>query len=247
MTRLGLWMILGALACAAVTLLPPMIGGDAADLQFVANTVFCDGDQAVLSVNLSEAALAKGNLGSVLSGFCADSRGGRLGVIPASQFMDWFTLLAGVALIGILIMGLGVFRRAGRSAVTVETSPASSPQSVNAARIYQRDAEDAAARSEANYRRAQVPVSVPQPKAAASTPDWMLGMPATGNASQGAASSPQRFDFGEATSSTPQTDLQTQLNMLQLAYESSLIWRSEYDARRAEILRAAGVDSANQT
>ncbi|MBL8144992.1 MAG: hypothetical protein JNL34_01290 [Anaerolineae bacterium] len=246
MTRLGLWIILGVLAFAAVTLLPAIIGDDARDLQFAADILFCDGDQAVLSVNLSEAALAKGNLGSVLSGFCADSRGNRLAPIPASHFADWLTLLVGVGLIGILMIGLGVFLRAGRSAIVAVAAPGPSPASVNAARVRQRDAEDVAARSQANYQRSQIVPSVPQAKAAASTPDWMLGMPATGNASQGAASTPQRFDFGEATTSPPQTDLQTQLNMLQLAYESSLIWRSEYDARREALLRQAGIVSANQ-
>jgi len=247
MTRLGFWLIFGALACAAITLLPPMIGEDANDLQFVANTLFCDGDQAVLSVNLSEAALAKGSLGSVLSGYCADSRGGRLGVIPASHFMDWLGLLAVAALIGVLIMGLGVFRRAGRSAVTEAASPTASPQSVSAAKTAQRDAEDQAAARQANKRRAQDARTAAASTVAAApqqTPDWMLGMPGVGGQP---AQPSQTFDFGAPQAAAPQTDLQTQLNMLQLAYESSLIWRSEYDARREALLRAAGVDSANQT
>jgi len=249
MVRLGFWIVLGALACMAITFLPAVIGGDASDFEFVADLLFCDGDTAVVSVNLSEAALAKGNLGTVLSGFCADSGGRRLGSIPVSQFADTLTTLIAAGLIGVLLIGLGIFRQAGRSAVTAEAIPAQTVQSVSAASVRQRDAEDAIARNEANYRRAQVSANVPPPKPAApavTTPDWMLGMSGSAIPAQPGGSPSQHFEFGEPSASAPPSDLQVQLNMLQLAYESSLIMRSEYDAKRAALLRGAGVESADQ-
>lgn len=243
MVRLGFWIVFGALACMAVTFLPAVIGGDASDFQFVADALFCDGDQAVVMVNLSEAALAKGNLGSVVSGFCADSGGRRLGPIPASRFADRLTLMIAAGLFGVLLIGLGTFRKAGRTAITTAAEPGSaSPASLDAARTYRRDAEDLLAHNQANYRRSQIPVSPPRPAASpAATPDWMLGLTSTAAPS---AEPSQRFEFGEA--SPPTSDLQIQLNMLQLAYESSLITRSEYDARRAALIGGQGADSAAQ-
>lgn len=111
--------------------------------------------------------------------------------------------------------------------------------SVSAAKVRQRDAEDVVARNEANYRRSQIPVSAPKVTTAAATPDWMLGMPSVDNAP---APPSQRFDFGDPSPGTAtNSDLQIQLNLLQIGYESSLITRSEYDARRTALLRNAGV------
>lgn len=230
MIRLGFWIVLGALAIMAVTFLPAVLG-DSNDLAFVADALLCDGDHAILTANLSQSALAKGNLGSVISGVCADSSGRRLGPIPPSLIADRLVLMIGVGLAGILMIGFGVFRRAGRSSITTAALPTTTPGSVSAAKVRQRDAEDVAARNQANYMRAQAPVSAPKIHAAVTTPDWMLGMPA---ADMAPAQPAQPFDFAEPNPAA--SDLKIQLNLLQLAYESSLIPRSEYDARRAALL-----------
>ena len=237
MIRIGFWLVAAAVACLAVTFLPTLAGG-AEDFEFVANAVFCDGGRAVLSVNLSEAALAKGNLGSVVAGYCADvNTGQRLGPIPANKLGDWLTIALLAAISGVILLGIGLLRRKGRQSVGMAAEPSGAgPSSKTAAQVRQRDAEDWQARTDADYQRKYAPAAAARPvPAAASIPDWMAGMPAASLPSSPPPPS-QRFDFGEPAASAPKSDLKIQLNLLQLAYESSLITRSEYDARRAALL-----------
>jgi hypothetical protein len=231
----------------ALTFLPAILGAPS-DFEFVADALLCDGERAVLFANLSEEALAKGNLGSVLSGICENRAGQRLGPITPQRIADRLAVMIFAGVFGILLLGIGLFRRAGRKGVTVAAAPTSGPPSKSAAQVRQRDAEDRAARSEADYRRANAPVAAARPPSTASViPDWRAGMPAADLAPQAAPPPSQRFDFGEPATAAPQGDLQIQLNLLQLAYESSLIMRSEYDARRAALLKqAAGASSAGQ-
>jgi hypothetical protein len=238
MLRLGFWIVLGAVACLALTFLPAILG-NARDFEFMADALLCDGNQAVLSVNLSEDALSKGNLGSVVSGYCANSATGqRIGPIPVSRLADRLAMMLFAAMFGVLLMGIGLFRRKGQQSISVAAAPTTAPSSKSAAQVRQRDAEDRAARSEADYRRAHAPVAAAKPaSAAAAIPDWMAGMPAASLSPAPAAQPPsQPFDFSDTPAAKPPPDLEIQLNLLQLAYESSLIMRSEYDARRAALL-----------
>lgn len=235
MIRLGFWIVLGALACMAVTFLPAVMG-DSSDLEFAANALLCDGDRAVLSINLSEAALAKSNLASVVSGFCTDAAGRLITNIPIKRVSDLLTAALITALVGIVIIGIGLVRRPKRLVVMT----ASPVQSDSGARARKRDAEDVKAHRDAARRRAQTPTPVAATAASGTPiPDWMAGMPAAELQPHQTSSPALRFDFGDSPAQTPQTDLQIQLNLLQLAYESSLIMRSEYDARRAALLRSA--------
>lgn len=237
MIRIGFWLVAGAVAIMALTFLPALLGGPN-EVEFVADTLFCEGDRAVLSINLSEAALAKGNLGTIVSGYCADANTGqRLEPITPQRVTDRLMLMVGAAVLGVLLLGIGLFRRKGRQSMSMAAEQTSGgPSSKTADQVRQRDAEDRAARSEADYHRKYAAAAAPKPvAAAASVPDWMVGMPAA-SLSAPSSSPSQRFDFGEPTSSAPKSDLDIQLNLLQLAYESSLITRSEYDARRRALL-----------
>jgi hypothetical protein len=231
MIRIGFWLVAGAVACLALTFLPTIFNGPA-DLDFTADILFCEGDRAVMSVNLSEAALTKGNLGTIISGYCMDPvTGQRRSSITPDRVADRLVILLFAAIFGVLLMGIGLFRRKGRQSIWMAAEPTTGPSSKTAAQVRQRDAEDRAARTEADYHRANAPVVAPRVATAATIPDWMAGMPAASLSSSPQPPS-QRFDFGEPTSSAPSSDLQIQLNLLQIAYESSLITRSEYDARR---------------
>jgi hypothetical protein len=141
------------------------------------------------------------------------------------------------AVFGVLLIGIGLLRRKGRQSLAMAAEATTGPSSKTAAQLLQRDAEDRAARSEADYNRARAPVAAARVVTTAAIPDWMAGMPAANLSSSPAPS--QRFDFSEPVSSTPASDLQIQLNLLQIAYESSLITRSEYDARRAALVSSS--------
>lgn len=240
MAKLGAWLIMAAIGFVVLALLPAVVGvGE--ETSAVADFVFCgDNGQAVLSLNLSEEALAKNNIGAVFSGFC--SRGGRSTPIEPQRLINVLWIAGGVAIAGVFLILLGRVNPAQRSpmmgtVVVNNPPPAAHPLTQSSPPIAQdmksRDRDDAQARREANLHRQNTaaPTATYTPRSTV-TPDWQLGMPS--NTTPEAPS--ERFSFSEPRQGQLSADLQTQLNLLQLAYESSLITRSEYDAKRAALL-----------
>ncbi len=238
MVRLGKWLFFGAFFLLILIFGPPWIDPGGSRYQVAADALFCDSDgTAVLSINLTGEALAKRNLSSVIGGFCAAESGRRMGSIPVERFANTLTGLALLALAGLFLIVTGSLRRnaqktaqpyiaSGNGGFTMPTA------ADNAARTAKRDREDAAAHQYAAQHRpaAQAPRAAAP---AAAMPDWMAGMPAS---ELSPATPPsERFTFEEQQLSAEAT---IQLNQLQLALESSLITRSEYDDRRAALLKA---------
>jgi hypothetical protein len=218
-------------------------------VQGIADAVFCDsGGQAVMTLNLNEAALAKGTLGTIISGYCARS-GQRSAAIPTERFSTVLTVLGAMVVAGMFLMLLGFLRRSGRPRATPAPTMAqatasqsgvlgpNAPSAAYAERTRQRDVDDARAQRSANTARAAAAAAaVPRPAAAAaSVADWQIGMPSSTPAPRPS----ERFSFDQAAPPILDSDKLIQLNQLQLAYESSLITRSEYDARRDALLRSA--------
>jgi hypothetical protein len=256
MRQLGLWVFLAALFALAIIFLPPLSdeGGDA---MFPANALFCDDvGTANLTLTLSEEALAKGRLDSILNGFCARP-GAPSSPIETQRFTNVLTVLGGVMVAGLVMMFLGRNARRGSGYVAAaqnrttlnanmgvvgETTPTLTFEQ----RARQRDTDDARAQYSANSARAAAAAAAaaaPRPTTApARVADWQIGMPSFAPASRPS----ERFSFDESSPPILDNDRQIQLNLLQLAYESSLITRSEYDARRDALLRTASAEGSGE-
>jgi hypothetical protein len=252
MRQRGLWIVLAALFGLAILFLPPL-SNEGGDALFPANTVFCDGvGTATLTLTLSEEALAKGRLDSILNGLCL-----RPGMAPATieteRFSNVLIVLGGVLVAGLVMMVLG--RNSRRGSGYVAAAPNQTTLNANMGvvgevapaltfeqRARQRDTDDARALYSANSARAAAAAAAaaaPRPTTApARMADWQIGMPSSAPAPR----SSERFSFDETSPPILDNDRQIQLNLLQLAYESSLITRSEYDARRDALLRTASAE-----
>ncbi len=248
MIRLGMWLLVAALIGLALVFVPAWLGG-AGDMQFLADFVFCDdAGQAIIAVNLSEAALTKGSLGAVIAGTCIAN--GQRTTIPTQRFSTVLSIGVAVAIGSLLLIFLGFLRRSSRqrpasglaqvAASSLNVLGLSAPTAAQAERTRQRDFDDAAAHRSANTARAAAAAAAPVRAAAAAAPvaDWQIGMPS----SRPEVRSAERFSFEENAPAILDSDKAIQLNQLHLAYESSLITRSEYDARRDALLRTASAD-----
>lgn len=248
MFRLGFWIFAAALFGLVMIFLPALTT-ETGEAQMIADTIFCDGHgSASMTLTLNSQSLAKGNLAALITGDCLQA--GRLSQrIPTARFSDVLTIAGIAAFTGLMLMGIGLLRRrsykseiaaaaaqefvAQHATLIADESAAS-----YAARTRQRDSEDARARRNAATARTTAAASaVPRPATApAALADWQIGLPSSVLAPIHAS---ERFSFDSTTPPALDDDKLIQLNQLQLAYESSMITRSEYDARRDALMRAA--------
>lgn len=250
MFRLGFWIFAAAIFAAVMVFLPALTT-DIGEAQAIADAVFCDGNgSATMTLTLNSRALAKGNLGALITGDCL--RAGRFTSIPSERFGDVLTVLGVTALTGLMLMVWGrLQRRSAAQEMAVEAAQVYAARNAtivtnetNAAyaeRTRRRDSDDARAQRSANTARAAAAAAaVPRPAAAtAALAEWQIGMPSSVPAPRPAS---ERFTFDSAAPPVLDSDRLIQLNQLQLAYESSMITRSEYDARRDALLHAASAD-----